>query len=398
MEASSLEAKPKFVSDYKIIEDKSIFGKQEYYVLACEDKEKYIKIPKNKLKYVQKIIKLFDGSSTLSNVQSKVEDELKCKVDIDAFYKILVNNGFIENEQRGIISNEIDIMSKEIVKVILKPQSKKIKGIAKAIKKLFIALYSILIFFSIIVAIKNFNVLNLGNTKQLYKYNNSASAGFIYLTIMSGFSLIAHELSHIIVALSLGKDVYKVSFNLYSGCMPIVYIKVKGINTLKNVEKIQIVMAGLVTNLAIAFVSLGIASLGGIDSSFRDMCKIVAISNFIAIVTNLSPFSLTDGYFLFSILLNKFNVRTYIIKYMFFKNKAYKISKKERRVYFIYFIASLIAIAYMFLFMARWIFLAWYDAHSIFTKIFVAIVTVLPCIGIVDILKKLKGVKNKQQA
>ncbi|MGH4121791.1 MAG: hypothetical protein ACREV6_02440 [Clostridium sp.] len=345
--------KPKIISNCEIINGEDFYG-NGFYILACEDYEKYLKIDSDKLVYVEEIIKMFTGSNTLIDISNILYEKFNKKVDVYTFYKILLKNNFINlgsKHSKDSIKNELSIMSTQLFKIEFENQFNFLKKSSKKIEKVTRIVYCLLFAISIICIWNAKYVIDIKNITL----KNSPSLAFFTFIVINLIVIVPHELSHIIVGTAYGKNLNKITVNLYSGIFIMFIVNFRGLTTLKDREKFHVLIAGIITNLMIFIVCWGILSLQWFSNSARDIISIIAISNLFNALANFSPFFLSDGYFLFSILINKYNMRTYLIKKIFLKNNTNELTKKDKKIYIGYIFISLVFIIYMTICLIFWL-------------------------------------------
>lgn len=317
--------RPQLADGVQLIENRSLYGNL-FYVLACEERDKYMKVPPNRVQYVEMAIKLFDGRMTLAEIM-----ELYPNIRFDQLYVRLKSAGFIEGYD--IPSSEIDIMTKEMVSVNLQNITTNYRNVfavyATAMK------IGYMILFVLCVIVMAFTGIDIQELKTDFAtYRDSAVGGMVILVVGSSVFMFLHELSHVAVAIKYGKYVEKISLNLYFGVLPMFYVKCKGLNTLQTKYKLYVVMAGVITNFMAALVSLTLLSMDIWESNTESMFKLFFWGNIFSGFTNLIPTSLSDGYFVLSTLLGKYDMKMFIFKDLFTKNR--KLHAKDFMCYFLY--------------------------------------------------------------
>lgn len=337
-----------FIHDYTFVEDRALFHKEKFYKLCNEKDNKFIQIPLNKFDYVKKIISLMDGTRTLVQIQEKMYQETGKKTDVSMLFEILKKNGFIIEDRASMEKNEIDMMTKEVFGIRPKSGTKKIYDVCNNIRKVVIALY--LLLFLLSLGVMMFNLSSIYNNS--YSLNNVNKFGICMIAMYLSLGL--HELSHVMVALAYQKDILSISLNLYIGFLPMIYVRIKGINSLEVGKRLQVILSGIITNLilAVLFIALSTFQFG----QGKEILWIIGMCNLYAGLLNFIPFTLTDGYFALSILLNRYDMRNFIWKGFILHNRGkYKFSKKEKSVYLLYTAISLFSIGYIVYHFICWV-------------------------------------------
>lgn len=327
--------KPIFISKYQIIEDEDIYGRRKGYILENIEREKYINIPESKICFVENIIQLMDGKHNIEQINYEIERKFGRRVDLEGIYRCFVIHGFIENDETNMCTDELGLLSKEILCIKFKTTPMWICRLSYIIKGLAKVIYFLLFLFSIVTmgAYCKCNIVSLVN---IIKSNIDIKENLMLTAIIVSISMILHEISHVIVALSHQRGIKKISFNLYAGCIPMIYVRFKRMNSLSAKKRLSVVMAGIITNFMLGLTLISIGLLGGSRVSITSTFITCGCINLYSVVINLLPFSLTDGYFLLSILLGDYSIRTTILWQIFTKSKKTNISRKRQIFYFIY--------------------------------------------------------------
>lgn len=333
-----LEVRPQLVRGVRLIENKTLFGKK-FYVLACEERDKYIKVPNDRAKYIELAIILFNGNMSLFEII-----QMYPNIRFEQLYTQLKRAGFVD--EYDIPSNEIDIMTKEIISVSLEKISNKYRKFFTTYSSVMEKGYAILFLICFVLLI--FVGIDIQELKTGFAtYRDSVFGGVIMLFFSSVLFTLLHELSHIAVAIKYGKFVEKISLNLYFGILPMCYVKCKGLNTLQTKEKLHVVIAGIITNFMAAFISLTLLSIDLFSYNTESVLKLIFWGNLFSVFSNLIPTSLSDGYFILSILLGKYDMKMFIFKDLFTRNR--KLKMKDYMCYLLYlcfFMGSIAMISY----------------------------------------------------
>lgn len=336
--------KPQLVDGVQLIKNKTLLGRT-FYVLACEKHDKYIKVPENKVQYIETALKIFNGNMTMSEIK-----KLYPNVRFEQLYEQLKRAGFIEGYE--IPKNEIDIMTNEIVAIKLDKFSMIHKKALSTYAAVMQTSYFILFFVCITIMV--FTGIDIQELKTGFAtYQNSVFGGVLVLFTSSIFFTFLHELSHITVAIMYGKHVEKISLNLYFGLLPMCYVKCKGLNTLQTKYKLHVVMAGVITNFMVALISITVLSMNILGPDAESVFKLFFWGNIFSVFSNLIPTSLSDGYFVLSIFLGKYDMKMFLFKDLFTKNR--KLSIKDFICYFLYTVFLLLSIIVIFYSALLWV-------------------------------------------
>lgn len=380
-----------FLDEYVIVEDSSLFGKEKFYKLCNETDNKYIKIPTEKVNYVKQVIELLDGKHTLDEIENEIFLKKGIRMDVKTLVQLFKQNGFIKEETLSTEKNEIDLLTKEVIGFTPKLKNQSIYLMCKKIKMLAAILYSM--GFVIGIAIITFHARNLlHNSYDMYHFQK-VGAVMIALYISLGL----HELSHVVVALAFEKPIARISFNLYLGCLPMIYLRIRGINSLQVRKRIQVILAGITTNFFLAVIFLAMTSLQLGGEKGNELLWIIGISNLFAGLLNFIPFTLTDGYFALSILMNRYDMRNFLWKGGFLNCNSFQMKKSERRIYIIYASLSVLSLVYIVCSFVRWIVNVYKRCVVLYEKIGIILLLLFVIYCILQVVFNLFGLRRQRK-
>jgi putative peptide zinc metalloprotease protein len=95
------------------------------------------------------------------------------------------------------------------------------------------------------------------------------------------------------------------------GVLPILYLKIGGLYTLSAARRIRVWSAGIFWNITFASLILMARYSFPLAEPYGATLMKVVLANFSIAIVNLFPFLPTDGYFILSTILKRFNVRTH---------------------------------------------------------------------------------------
>ena len=117
--------------------------------------------------------------------------------------------------------------------------------------------------------------------------------------------LLLHELGHCLAAGICGIPIHRIGLYLYLGILPKWFISFRGIRIAKDYHKLFVFCGGILMNISMILTT---AACYLINPSF-EAAKCIIVSNLFMILNCLVPFSLTDGYFIFSTVFHVDNIR-----------------------------------------------------------------------------------------
>ncbi len=319
---------PKIVNDVKFIKNKTLSGKT-FFVLASEQYGKYLKIPIEKKKYFETAISLFDGKHSIPSVKDEIDATFNTNVDINSLFHVLNNAGMFEE---GCNQNtELYIMTNEVINIDLDNKMGALQDNVQRVAKPLEIIFGCLMLLSISAILINFQ--EIADIMHSYEYVHSSSiAGknIIIFVLLSFLSIMLHELGHIVVGIGCGKRLERISVNLYCGILPMCFVKFRGLVTLDARKKLCVVSAGILVNLLISLSCLMMLPFFTEYNNVVLILQLMFYENLFSIFSNLIPLSLSDGYFIFSILTDTYNAKIYMIRYLF--NPRIKGEKSKRSI------------------------------------------------------------------
>jgi|GEM_PF-4297768 len=251
-------------------------------IIGVSGCDKYITIPQDKKEIYERLLGQMNGTNSIQDISNRLNINYEV---VEVIVKKLFSVGFLVGLSKEKSHNDYtDMMTKNIVKKDL--EIKKIYNIAK-----------IFILFTVFVTLVCYfgkYDLYVGGFFKIYVWIN------IFMTPV----LVMHEFGHSIAAYIFGIKKCRITVGLYGMVMPNIYISYLEIYKLEKKKLLVLLLAGVIMNavMALVFFALYIGSR-------NNLFLIITISNIRAIIYNLIPFGLTDGYFVFSIISKKPNIR-----------------------------------------------------------------------------------------
>ncbi len=284
-------------------------SRKNVYVVGNREVDRYISVPGPKLPLVLRVLSLFDGAHSLDSIQAQFNIADRKRVDVQKLYHQMYANGLLASPTPARV-NQGDI-EKMSVRVFAIP-----------VQKLFILLRSfhgvffpwlVAVMFLLIVAGTEQAVAHrkmlMAPAQSVWNGTNRAAEVLLYPMLLL-VSFLFHEMAHGVVASRYGIFARRFEGALYLGFIPIIYLRIPGLYTLRPVDRIKVWSAGIYWNLAFAsFIVLLLQSVT-IAPPWRKAWVLVALANYFLAFTNLFPFLPTDGYFILCTLLKTYNVRS----------------------------------------------------------------------------------------
>ena len=328
--------KPKVINDISVYE---LFSKKDskIYCVGSRDIDRYFEVKGNIKDQVLKAIEYFDGTNTLEEIYTLLKEKDGVSLDIEKFYNLLQTTGLLENEKENKVEkSEYERISLKLLEVDISKNERTFNKLSCMVPFIFI-LTLILIPFSV-ANIKS----NIGSFVDIknFKINGSYIIGAITIVAIFFISILLHEIAHGIVARKYGLIPKNLVVSLYLFISPMVYLKIPGLYTIKENERIKVWIAGIYTNLFLALLSFSF--IGHLQGELFKVVFVLGYINLMFIVMNLWPFLPLDGYFILSTLMKMPNLRK-----KSFKEFRKFIKGKENNLTFIYFTYFLVSIGFM---------------------------------------------------
>lgn len=296
---------PKMIDDYYM---NPLFTNRKgdgFWVVGSIEKSSHILVNSKKIKLYKYLFSYLDGTNTINNL---VEVGFGTNEELNKVINTLKDKGLIEGYENSKSFNEAKVMSVNLFTFERKINSAFIQKVCSAFSRKynFILLF---LFISLIISYIVFkpslylNRLFNGDKVKVY---NTTSTGILYILINACtiIMFILHEIGHVVCGLKYKKNDISVSTVLFLGFIPMIYIKHKNLYSLPKKNIIDVLLGGMLANLGLGTLFLTLYFITGIE-----FFEILALSNYKIIYINILPISLTDGYFIFGLLLNLPNTR-----------------------------------------------------------------------------------------
>lgn len=274
------------------------------WIIGDLDLDTHFLLPLEQKSLFDKICTHLNGEFTVSEISSKLKIS---ESSVNQILSVLQSKGMLLGEDENISRfNEVDNLSFHVITHYFKKISENTKKIANIISKILLLIFIV----NLLILILNFTFFYFGLNTHVLNWSilgeSDMNNWLDYLIINVGMILMFffHELGHVLQGINQNIQPEKFSFVLYLGVIPMFYIKNKNIYSLKRNAIIMILFAGIAMNLLLGLICINIFFFTG-DNIF----KLMALSNFRIILVNLFPLSLSDGYFIFSILTKRPNLR-----------------------------------------------------------------------------------------
>lgn len=330
-------------------------------IVGSASTNEYVKINCTNKEVVIDVLKMFDGNhSTLEIANYCCNNNIA--IDMQHLEEVLTQRGLFLNTKKNKSNNEIELLG---LKVFLKEFEYIPEYVAPKVVKIMCGIILLIDIIAVVLCAINYaNVISIFKS-DLLLYNDSYILGFGMTLGISTITLVMHECGHCLAALNRNVQIHKAGLFLYLGFIPKWFINFRGLRISKKSTKIQVFLGGVVLNVSCILIACSLYSY--IDCA--DLIKCFIMSNLLMILNCMIPFSLTDGYFIFSTVFNVENLRIEMVNCL--KNK--KVTVRNKSGFIIYSLMSVIFWIYKLYVFYYWI-------YCILTEL------MLPAIGIILVL------------
>ncbi len=299
--------KLKIVNDVVLYKDE-IVGRHKYFMFS-EKKNKYLKITHQQYKLFQFLVPYFNGKYTEEQLTEQVKIDIGKTVNIHNVVNIIEKYGLWEKSKRDEISKiELELYGYKVKKFYLESIQKKHQTCFRAIYISMFCLFIFLLVWNVLIFYKNGFLFSRFNRMQKVDWNYVSIMKFIFILLLSYFSILGHELGHFCASSYYNVKVKSVTFLLKFGLIPVFYVRYKDLYKTRSWTKIKILLAGVTMNI----VQIEVFSILYYYTSDWEYF-ILLIINVSAVASNLSPLSLSDGYHIATTLFNMEGFRWNII-------------------------------------------------------------------------------------
>lgn len=331
--------KPK-VRDDIYYSDIYMNGEDGYWIIGSKENDSQLIIKNNKINVFKRLFNIMDGKNSIKDIEDMGFADSNELIKI---VKSIANKGLLEGCDNKEQFNEVERFSLKIWRHDFRDYSEKIQNICGYLTNIFKGLSILIIIFSLyIISQKYYLLKDITIVKAIQFSDNSFMSTIIgYLLINMGTYILFffHEGAHAVVAIKNKIRPHYVAFVLYLGFLPMCYVKIKNIYTLKRKDMYAVLLAGVKMNLILGLIFMDFYLL-----SENNLCKLFSISNFKMFYMNLIPLSLTDGYFVFGLLFRTPNTRMNFYKILASPKLIFSYSKKMVTLFIINFIVILLTL------------------------------------------------------
>lgn len=312
-----------------------------YWVIGNKESDFQVMIDAKHVPFFKKLMNRLNGKNDIDHL---VENKTGSTAEVKEGLQLLGKYGFIEGTESEKSYNEAESLSIKLYKKhfgeIKEYKRVKYQNICKKIilaSKIIFGISAITFF--VLLAL-NFSRLILGTSLSYWFSYSSGGTNHVFLGyLLANLGMVVmfgiHELFHVIVGIEKGIQPAYFSFILFLGFIPMFYIKNKNIYSLQKKDILKVLLAGVYSNLILFFIFMNLFIVFDIE-----FLKILALANLRMGFVNLIPLSLTDGYFIYTLIFNRPNLRMKLHKFLGNPKVIKDYSKRE--VFYVFLFISTI--------------------------------------------------------
>lgn len=363
----------------KVIHDIAFFnGNQGSLVFGSESVNSYVKISCSDPDALISLIRQFDGNRTLEEIRSFCTEQ-KINIDLDKLIQVMSQKGLFEGDDVSERS-EIQMLG---IKVFMKELPLKKEHISRLPLLLTGLVIALLMTSALAVCLMHLPELPHLFNRELLKYRDSYLLGIGVTLLVSVAVLLLHELGHCLAAGICGIPIHRIGMYLYLGVLPKWFISFRGIRVAKDSRKIFVFCGGILMNIAMILTA---AACYLLNPSF-EAAKCIIVSNLFMILNCLVPFSLTDGYFIFSTAFHVDNIRREMFRCM---QNVRKLRFSQTKLPMLaYILVNLIFWVYKIYLFYLWIWISLTDISK-YGRIVVCLIAVIHVALLIRTIRKTK--------
>lgn len=319
------------------------------YCVGSLSRDKYLAVPDSKLGVFQEVIAMFDGTRSLDEIQQHLLSNRGLDVEVKQAYVLLRDADLLEYPRSEHVSeSEFKKLSIEVLAIDLTRAYSLFSFPSRSTAIAFLVMT-----LGVITAGLLAFPLDIMWSVRYYQFADSYSLGLLFLTLGMFAAFALHEFSHGWVATLCGLRPKSLKMSLYLGFMMFYYLEIRGIYTVRPIDRLKIWSAGIYSNLFLGCLFLVTRQAFSLSGWQDEIVVKLAMANFLMIVTNLVPFVPTDGYFIMCTLAKTVNLRSNVVRE--FGNLLLRRGTKLGIPVAIYAIISLFLILNAFSIQVRWL-------------------------------------------
>ncbi|MCR5600147.1 MAG: FtsX-like permease family protein [Ruminococcus sp.] len=294
------------VEDIEFVIQKS-FQKKNVILLGSKSVNSYIKMNENTYKYASDIIESLKKKSSLEELKKELEGKYPDKkIDVNAFVDRLRSAGLIKGTEKRI-DDEMGALGVTMFNKRFEKGWGEDNVLIRLLYKFFLTfpVWAVPVF-----AIITFVSFCFGNELRIKHIANSSAVHTIIETVIMTIACFGiHEAGHAFAAINNKVSIKDFSLGLYLGIIPMFYFRYRDMKIADPKTKLKVVLAGIYVNFIAVICAYFLSLQQWVPASVADSAYHFALLNGIMIVSNFMPTRLSDGYYIMSLLINKYDIR-----------------------------------------------------------------------------------------
>lgn len=277
-------------------------GAPTTWILGHLELDRYLTVPDAALQPVQRAAELMDGTRTAEEIRDSIRAELAKDLDVEDLAGRLREAGLLHTPEGSVAARTSHIERLSLTLFALPT------GGTAAWTQRHVPWASTAWFAGLTLAAVASIAVLAGIPAPANPWLRAPSPGLLLAGML--VSVLLHEASHGLAALREGLSPRSLSGALYLGYLPLFYLRIPGVYTLRPAARLRVWSAGCALNGTLVLVGLACSRLLPPGSAAGSWWHAMALWNLAVLQLNLLPFLPTDGYFLLSTLLREHNLRS----------------------------------------------------------------------------------------
>lgn len=276
------------------------------YIIGSIEVDRYITVPVSKMNIITKALTFFDGEKSIKEIEDHFYNHQRKKLDVASLYKKVAENGLVEGvDQKDIKKGGIERFSVKLFDISATRLFDALEPFANFISSGFIIFSLLIIAIGTTITIKDYHLFTELLASRGSLYHSLLYFGLIFL------SFAFHEIAHAIAALRYKLKPKKFEVSLYLGFIPMFFLRIPGLYTISPKQRLVVWSAGIFWNFLFASLCALCIKFLDLPPAVTHVLHSVVLANYTIGIFNLFPFLPTDGYFLISTMLRKYNMRAH---------------------------------------------------------------------------------------
>ncbi|MDR2043401.1 MAG: M50 family metallopeptidase [Clostridium sp.] len=384
-----MKDKYELISDVSFIQQEDLF-QNSYYLLGSESLNSYIKMKYHTYEYAKALIELLRQNKDQKEIHEAISQLYPDKaVDMNSFFEKLKQAGLIKGFDK-MLDDEMGTLG---ISVFERKFDADVKFPSRFIRYLYSFFAKAYIWLPVLAVMVLLTVVVLKDGKNFQR--NETVGNFMMDTVvtllLTGFCFLFHEFGHAVAAINHKVKIKTFSFGLYLGIIPTFYFSYYNLKIAPSKTKLKIVIAGVYVNLILSGLSYVLSAVPWNSAVISQVLYTFAVLNFVMLIGNLFPTRLSDGYYITSLLFNKFDIRISFWQNIFYFQRE---KSKLRFSLLLYSCVIIGAIVHTVVFIISKAVSYIHGGSGLYGYSLLAAVTLMLTGTVLNVFIKLKGVKS----